>query len=70
MNACFLDVLHDACDDTGLSIRDGIHVNLDGVLQKLVNKDRMFGRGLDGALGELFQDSSSYVISIARPPRT
>ena len=50
VNSGLLDVFHDAGDDTGLAVRDGIDIDLDGIFQKLVDQDGMLGRGLDGPL--------------------
>ncbi len=44
MNARLFDVLHDAADDDrSCGVRDGIHVELEGVLEELVDEDRMLG---------------------------
>jgi len=55
---CF-NVFHDPGDHARFTIGDGIHVDLNGILKKLINEDRMFGRGLHGALGEQFKRGSS-----------
>jgi hypothetical protein len=49
----FFDMLHDAGNDSGLSVGDGIHINLDGILEKLVDEDRMSGRGVNGSLSKV-----------------
>ena len=43
-----LDMFHDAGDDAGFSVRNGIDIDLDRVLQKFVDEDRMAGRSFDG----------------------
>ena len=49
VDARLLDVLHDAADDDGAGgVRDRVHVELDGILEELVDQDRMPGRGRDG----------------------
>ena len=49
MDAGLLDVLHDAADDDGARrVGERVHVDLGGVLEELVDQDRMLGRGVDG----------------------
>ena len=47
MDAGLLDVFHDAADDHLGSVTERIHVDLDCFIQKLVDQDRMFRRGLN-----------------------
>src|SRR2546422_2253566 len=47
MDAGLFDVLHDAADDYPLSVGEGVHVDLDGVFQVVVDQDWMLHRGLD-----------------------
>ena len=49
VDAGLLDVLHDAADDhRSGSIRDGVDVELERVLEELVDQHRVLGRGVDG----------------------
>ena len=41
MDPCHLDVFHDAADDHPLAVGDGVHVHLGGIVQELVNEDRV-----------------------------
>ena len=55
VNARLLDVLHHAPDDHPRPVRDGIHIDLDRVLEELVDEDRVLGRHPDRLLHELAQ---------------
>ena len=44
------DMLHDGADDGGGAVGDGVHVDLDGVLEELVDQDRVFRGDVDGGL--------------------
>ena len=49
MNARFLDVLHDAADHHRAGgIGHGVDVELEGILEELVDQNRMLERGVDG----------------------
>ncbi len=48
MDAGLFDMLHDPADDHFRAVTEGIHIDLDGLVQKLVDQDRMLGRGLHG----------------------
>ena len=67
MNARFLDVLHDARHHHRLTIRDGVHVDLDGGLEELVDQHRMFGRRLD-RVGHIPGQLFLAVDNFHRPP--
>ena len=47
MDAGLLDVLHHAADDRPRAVADGVDVDLAGVLEELVDQDRVLGAGLD-----------------------
>ena len=41
VDARLLHVLHDPADDHPLAVGDGVHVDLEGVLEELVDQDRV-----------------------------
>jgi hypothetical protein len=48
VDAGLLDVLHDAAQVEVLAIEEGVHVDLDGVVQEPVDQHRVLGAGLGG----------------------
>ena len=55
VDARFLDMLHDPCNYTFFAVRYRVHVDLDGVFEEFVYKDRPFGRCLSGLHHKRFE---------------
>ena len=67
VDARLLDVFHHASDEDVRPVAEGVDVDLDGVLQELVDEDRVFGRGL-GVLGHPGLEAIRVVHHLHRPP--
>ena len=50
-----LDMLHDAADDGPVPVGNGIHVHFNGILQELVDENRISRRSQDGQSGKVLQ---------------
>ena len=55
MDAGVLDVLHDPAHHATPAVGDGVDVGFEGVLEKVINEHRMFGRDARGLLEELLE---------------
>ena len=47
MNACLLDVFHDAAYQHRLAVCDCIHIHFNGIIQKVIEQNRGVMRNLD-----------------------
>ncbi len=50
MDSRLFDMLHDAADNRGFAVGDGIDIHFDGVLEKLVDQDGMLRGDVDGGV--------------------
>ena len=55
MNAGFFDMLHDAADNGGVSVGNGIHIHFNGIFQKFIDQYRMIWRCGDSQQGKVFE---------------